>query len=192
MPWRGEIRQTFRGVTRVYHPWYTDPPPERASAVAFFDGLSRWPWLGHKLDLPKHLDAMSVEEANAWLVNHPRPELYDTLVSSDRNAIRDDDLSRLEHLPEIERVHLWSDHLTDAGVVHLRHLHNLKSLGLYSRLVTDGCLDIIREMRTVRSLDLQLCPGISRRKWQALVKEMGIREYWFPWSVPKKRGWRFW
>jgi hypothetical protein len=183
MPRQTEVRVKQRGVVRVYQVWYADDPPARAEAVDYFQSLGKWPWLSGSA-LPRSLDSMPIEEANAWLRDHPLPDLHDWLVSADGGEqVRDDDLQRLEHLPELTYVELKLDHLTDAGVCHLRNLRELESLGLQCPRLTDASLDVIRELRTLRTLDLQLSRGISRQKCKALVADMRISEFWLPWPM---------
>jgi len=182
MPREAEVRHEwpYRGISRTYRVWLLDDPPERAAAVAFFNGLPDGPWLTSKIALPKHLDALSIEDANAWLRDNPLPELYDGLVCWDGDAIRDDDLRWLEYIPELEVVRLHSDHITDAGVSHFRHSRQVEWFELYSSRVTDECLDVVRQFRKLRLLDLQGSPGLSRRACETLVRELGVQQSWLP------------
>jgi hypothetical protein len=182
MPREAEIQRTQYGITRAYRVWYLDDPPERVEAVTFFEQFGECPWLFPKMNVPEFLHALPIQEANEYLRQHPVEEQYSSLVSWGGELIRDDDLRRLEYFPELEIVRLHSDNITDAGVHHFRHLQEVEWFEFYSAQVTDACLEVLRQLPSIRLLDLQGCPRLSRRSCEALVRDLGVRESWLPWS----------
>jgi hypothetical protein len=173
-------KQTQSGITRVYRVWYLDDPPERAEAVTFFENLGECPWLCPKMCVPEFLHDLPIEEANEYLRHHPVLEEYSGLVSCGGELIQDDDLRRLEYLPELKFVRLHSDNITDAGVRHFRHLRHVEWFELYSLQVTDASQAVIRQFRQLRLLDLQGSLGLSRAACEAVIRELGVREFWLP------------
>jgi hypothetical protein len=180
MPRESEIHHTQGGQTRVYHVVYADDPPERAEAVAFFGRLGGHSGLFPRMDVPEVVRTLPIEDANALLRRNPMPERFSGLFVEGGTLIRDEDLRRLEYLPELERVHLRADSITDAGVRHLRYLPQIKSLILYSAGVTNACLDVLRTLRTLRQLDLQGSTRLSRKKCAAVTRELVGCECWLP------------
>jgi hypothetical protein len=144
MPREAVIEQTQYGITRVYRVSYLDDPPERAEAVTFFEKLGKSKWLFPKMSVPEFLSGLPINEANEYLRRNPVLKQYRSLVSWGGELIHDDDLRRLEYLPELEVVRLHSDNITDAGVQHFRHLRQVEWFELYSSRMTDICLDVIR------------------------------------------------
>jgi len=179
MPREHLITSTCGDVRREYVLVYEDDSPERAEAVHFFqeNGDCLFP----SMDIPLEVKGMPIEQANAYLRQHPIQERWCSLNIDRQSAIRDDDLARLRHLPEIRRVKISSNHITDAGIKHLLALAALDHLLLYSDQITDKCLSYIRTIRTLVALDLQAAPNISREAVLALVNEMpSLQDVWPP------------
>jgi len=84
----------------------------------------------------------------------------------------DQDLYRLKHLPELERLHSHADHLTDAGVNFFRLIPDLKHLLIYSPLVTDACLEDVAALSLLETIDLQGSPGITAEAFDRLVDRL--------------------
>ncbi len=180
MPRETVIRSVRNGVSRVYRVTYADESPERREAIAFFENLDDRLWLMPEMDLPEFLHALPIEEANLYLQHNPLLQGYSGLVVWDGDLIDNDDLRRLQFLPELESVQMESDAITDEGVHHLRHLNRIDALVLSSAKVTDACFDVIAGLRTLTSLDLRGSPGLSRDKWETALQELGIRQFWLP------------
>ncbi len=83
-----------------------DDPPDRAEAVAFFSRLERP--MRAASSLPPEIDAMNSEEAQLYLDNNPQEERWGLLRILPQDIVRDDDLRRLEFIPELVRVHARS------------------------------------------------------------------------------------
>lgn len=162
---RGVLSLRFH--ERKYRVTYEDDSPERAEAVAFF-GEALIP----AMNLPHALDQMSERTAQAYLDAHPTQEQWSMLLLDRRVTFGDDDLSRLEHLPELKRIHSHADHLTDRGVSFIASIAGLQHLLIYSPLVTDRCLEDIARLRQLQTIDLQASHLISRKAFDALVSDL--------------------
>ncbi len=179
MPREETIKVTRGGVSREYLVVYRDDTPERKEAVEFFQAHadSLFPSMG----APSEVEEMPIEEANAYLRQHPIEERWDLLTIDSENPIQDDDLARLRHLPELTQVKIHSDRITDAGVRHLLLLPNLTHLLVYSSKVTDECLSVIRQIRSLVSLDIQASANVSREAALAAVEAMPwLQDAWAP------------
>jgi hypothetical protein len=150
---------------------YTDDPPERAIAVAFFQvSCEHKPF--PQMDFDQGWERMSDAEAQEYLDRHPREKLWDMLTIGHRDDIGDEAMYLVRDLPELRAVHIHSDRITDAGVRELAVLARIKRLVLYSRAVTDACLPSIARMGSLETLDLQGAPGVSRKAFQKTVAGM--------------------
>src|SRR5262245_23422679 len=114
MPRERAITVTCEGVRREYRVVYQDDPPARQEAVQFFEEHADS--LFSSLAIPSEVEEMPIEQANAYLRTHPIQEQWDLLTIGRQSPIHDDDLARLQHLPEIRQVQIHSDKITDAGV----------------------------------------------------------------------------
>ena len=131
--------------------------------------------------IPSEVDHLSIEEANACFRRHPIQERWSILTIGHQSAINDTDLARLQHIPEIGHVKVFSDQITDAGVKHLLQLSGLTHLVLYSSGVTDECLTDIKKMKSLVSLDVQSASGISRTAVLNSINDMPwLQDAWPP------------
>jgi len=172
MPWETTIKTSWNSngkkIEREYRITYLDDSEERAEAVLFF-GQSLFP----ALSIPKVTYSMSARDAQAYLDDHPTQRRWLMLTLDDRTLpFVDADLYRLEFLPELERLHVHTNHLTDRGVEHFRRIPGLSHLLIYSPLVTDECLDGIATLRLLQTLDLQGSHLITRAAFDRLVRKL--------------------
>ena len=152
---------------REYHVTYTDDSDERKDAVIFF-GKGLFP----AFNLPDSLDKMSERAAQAYLDAHPFQRQWSMLTLDQRVTFGNDDLHRLRHLPELERLHSHAAHLTDSGVSFMAQVSDLQHLLIYSPLITDRCLEDIARLRHLQTLDLQSSQLISRKAFDDLVSRL--------------------
>ncbi len=159
---------------------YSDDPPERTEAVAFFAALDCG--IYSNCPITDKLWTLPVDEANAYLAANPTRQTYNSLYIRGRcDDISDDDLSRLAHIPELIRFHIFSDRLSDAGVRHISALSKLEGLVIYSPLITDACLGTIAQIKSLQDLDLQCSPLITTAAFRSLILELpSIRTSWGP------------
>ena len=92
---------------------YLGDPPQRAEAVTFFNRLKfkMFP----RLPIPSFVYDMSQEEAQQYLNEHPIQKQWEILTILTSDQVSDEDLSRLEYLPELRHLKLVSDRTTDLG-----------------------------------------------------------------------------
>lgn len=168
---------------RVYTVWYTDDSRERLEAVRFFrkSAACLFPAMG----LPAEVEGMPFRKANDYLRQHPFQERWSLLSIKQGNPICDNDLLRLQYLPELQAVHVFRADISDEGVKCLLLLRGIERLVLYSDKVTDGCLRFIRQMKSLRSLDLQGSPGVSRSAFHKVVRS--LPEKLESWPPPDRR-----
>jgi hypothetical protein len=164
---------------RVYRVRWAPDPPDRQAAIDFFAARGAL----YADGVPRAVLAMPYDEAVRHLGRHAFPQTFDLLgLSPGRGCgvpVTDDDLRRLEHLPELGALHLSSPAVTDAGVRHLRHLRALRRLVLYSPSVTDACVDDLAALTTLCTLDLQGSPGVSDGAFVALCRRLpALSEAW--------------
>lgn len=157
----------MRKHKREYHVTYSDDSDERMDAVSFF-GKGLFP----ALDIPDSLDQMSEQAAQEYLDAHPLQRQWSMLTLDHRVAFADDDLYRLRHLPELERIHSHANHLSDRGVSFLGQVSDLRHLVIYSPLITDQCLEDIARLRHLQTIDLQGSHLISRKAFDILVSSL--------------------
>lgn len=183
MPHRFQFTQTTTSGTerteRGYTITYFDDPPERAEAVSFLAAKAAHDKCAYRrllpeISIPTEVEAMSPEAAQAYLDSHPMQQRWEFLNIDHRDLVFDDDLARLQYLPEIKCVQIMSSRITNAGVRHLCHLTNLKSLVLYSRRVTSTCLTHIVRLQSLEALDLQMSPWVSRSAFSAAVAQLPL------------------
>jgi hypothetical protein len=194
MPRRVNFTQTtIRGADRTeraYTITYLDDSPERHEAVSFFsakahDQKCAYRTLLPDTQLPKEVEAMSRDAAQAYLDSHPMQQQWALLKINHEDLIFDDDLSRLRYLPEIQSVTITSSRITDQGVRHLCHLTNLRRLVLYSRRVTSACLADVLRLQSLEALDLQMAPWVSRSAFSAVAARLPrLVDVYPPWRWP--------
>jgi hypothetical protein len=121
------------------------------------------------MDLPPAVHKMSQTNADAYLRGHPIPKRWSMLAIW--GPVADDDLARLQYLPELEILKIHSD-VSDFGISHIRHLRNLEWLVLYSSRVTDACLGPISELASLRLLDMQGSHRVSPEAFTTAADRM--------------------
>jgi len=175
---------------RSYTLTLLDDPPERHEAVSFLTAKvanqkSKYRRLLPKVDLPPEVKGMCLDEAQAYLDAHPVRQCWESLTISHEDLIFDDDLARLQHIPEIERVTIRSSRITNRGIRHLRHLTNPKLLVLCSRRVTSTCLVDIACLTSLETLDLTMSPFVSRAAFFTATKQLPLlQDCYPPWRWP--------
>jgi len=157
---------------RQYMVSYASDTSERAEAVSFFGAFEHALFAADPF--PRVIDAMSFEDAQAYLDEHPSPRRWEILTITTPSQFTDADLRRLRYIPELKIIKILSDCLTDAGVRHLRALDSVEVLCLFSRRLTDACLADIATMRTLKHLDLQGSPGITLSAFQAATTRLPL------------------
>jgi hypothetical protein len=183
MPRKAQI--TFRDdkVDRDYTLTYLDDSPERQEAVQFFRSLRQPSCLIPSLSIPEVIRSMSTNAAQEYLDAHPMQEQWSLLSFSERDPVSDDDLVRLQYLPELEVLKVFSNRITDLGVRHFCSLSRLNQLVLYSNNVTDACFDHITRIRTLVLLDMQMSRRVSRSAYLAATKRLPSIQDSYPPSV---------
>ncbi len=172
-----ELTCTRGSVRRTYNVWYENDPPEREEAVRFFGSPHK---LFPAMDLPPVVHEMTLENANAYLGEHPIPRLYRLLTV--QGPIADDDLERLRYLPELKILQIFSD-VSDQGIAHLRQIKALDRLVVYSERVTSACLSTVAELTTLRLLDMQASPHVSPIAFAAVASRLPkLQDSWPPLS----------
>ena len=163
------------GHRRRYSVWYADDPPERQEAVTFFGEPHH---LFPAMELPREVYGMPLPAANHYLRDHPIPKLWTSLTV--RDPIRDDDLARLQFLPELKMLKLHCN-VSDAAVRHVLQLKAPELLLVYSSRVTDQCLETISKLSTLRYLDMQRAGNVSPTLFNAVVHGLPrMLESWPP------------
>ena len=167
------------GAEREYRVTYLDDSKPRQEAIEFFGRYKR---LMPYSAIPYEFHKISFDEAQTHLDAHPVQERWEFLSIGQKDLIFDDDLARLQHLPEITSVQFISSRITDVGIAHLSHLIALRRLVLYSRRVTNRCLKYVELNKSLESLDLQMSPMVSRSMFMATVKKLpAVSERYPPW-----------
>lgn len=87
-----------------------------------------------------------------------------TWVNFGGAGIKDEDLKVIGQLPELTRLRLEKNQITDAGVAQLKGLQHLESLNLYATEITDASLDVIAGLPSLKKVYL----------WQTKVSQEGI------------------
>jgi serine/threonine protein kinase len=73
-------------------------------------------------------------------------------VDCSSQHLRDEDLSHVAALPQLEKLYLYDNQVTDAGLAHLSKLSSLQLLGLSGTRVTDAGLIHLRGLTQLRIL----------------------------------------
>lgn len=119
---------TRNNENRDFIAHYVDDSLERAETTAFFED-SLFP----DSPIDDYLWTLPIGEANAFLSANPIQQTFESLYLQRRgDDIRDNDLARVTHLPELRRIIVYSNRVTDAGVRHLSSLFQLEWLSIYS------------------------------------------------------------
>ena len=77
-----------------------------------------------------------------------------TWLNFGKAGITDDMLKVVGQLPNLTRLRLEKNQISDAGIQHLTGLKHLESLNLYATPVTDGVLESIRKIPSLKRLYL--------------------------------------
>ena len=161
-------RQVGTGPMREFVVTLLDDPPERVEAFAFFSALERP--IRPATALPPQIDSMSSEEAQSYLDMNPQRQLWSLLRVLPQDRVSDDDLRRLEFIPELLRIYLYD--VGNDAIVHLKHLNNLLSLAVYSTAITDDCLSHLHGLKSLQTIDFQGSLNISGPAFSSLVKTL--------------------
>lgn len=176
MPREIRIQVTLGDLQRTYAVWYSDDPPARKAAVAFFQESGD---LFPAMAIPPEVEQMPIDDANEYLKRHPAQEQWDGLTLA--GPVVDCDLLQLKYVRELRRVWLMSGDVSDEGVKNLLWLEQLECLVLYSDRITNACLKSIQQMSSLRSVDLQGSPHVTRAAFEAAVLSLPrIEAYWAP------------
>jgi hypothetical protein len=87
-----------------------------------------------------------------------------TWINFGEAGLSDDDLKVIGQLPELTRLRLEKNNITDAGIAHLKGLTHLESLNLYDTKVTDASIDLIAALPALKKVYL----------WQTEVSQDGV------------------
>ncbi len=79
-------------------------------------------------------------------------------------GLEDSDLEVIGQLPQLTRLRLEKNKITDAGVTHLKGLSHLESLNLYGTEITDASIDLIAALPALKKVYL----------WQTQVSQDGV------------------
>lgn len=164
---------------RDYVVTYCDDLPERAEAVEYFQQFERG--LFPAMNLPDCLDAMPFADAQRHLDQHPIQEQWSILTISDRDPVTDDDLSRLQHIPELRVLKIMTSKITDRGMEHLKWLTKIEWLILYSAQLTNDCLRHIINLKSLQSVDMQCACSVTRDAYMEAMNQLpNIRSDRYP------------
>lgn len=117
-------RQIGDAPRRDFVVTFEDDPPERAEAVRFFQRLRRP--IFPAMVLPDAIDGLPSEEAQRYLDRNPLQQRWSTLRILPEDGITDDDLSRLQFIPELEHLSLHG--VGDEAIRHAAHLRTIDCL----------------------------------------------------------------
>jgi hypothetical protein len=184
MPSPGESKFEFRRAPVSYcpiQPRYLPDAPERQEAIEFFEARANL----KEYSIPAEIRAMPFPEAVDFLREHPVRREFEKLkigwidpVPSEK-IIRDEDLRRLQWLPEIEFVKIASDTITDQGLPHLRHLTRLRNLELRLAQLTDAGLQTLATLKSLRILELYHSPNVTPSAFKQLCASLpNLFRYW--------------
>lgn len=87
-----------------------------------------------------------------------------TWVNFGDAGLGDEDLKVIGQLPQLTRLRLEKNQITDAGVAYLKDLKHLESLNLYGTAVTDASIDQIARLPSLKKVYL----------WQTEVSQDGV------------------
>jgi putative pyrroloquinoline-quinone binding quinoprotein len=132
---------------RIFHRVYPAPKPIVARPdLQILDGvtsreeaLEAVEWLGGQVP---HGDRSGNSGDGIVSIQWPQKEF------------RDEWLSLLEYFPELQRISLGGEQLTDAGLVYLKNLRRLEVLSIWGPKVTDEGLEHLSEFDSLRELHL--------------------------------------
>jgi hypothetical protein len=168
---------TRNNENRNFIAHYVDDSSERAKAIACFDD-------GLFSDNPVDDDLwiLPIVAANAFLAANPIVQTFESLYLQRRgDDIGDDDLARLRHVPELRRLIVYSNRITDVGIRYLSSLYRLETIWIGSSLVTDASIETISQLRSLRSLDLQNCCGLTVAAFDSMIAKLPLLvESWGP------------
>lgn len=157
-------------LEREYTVTYLDDPPERREAVAFFqefdDGL--FP----AIDLPSCIDDLPFDQAQKYLDEHPMQERWSMLTITEGDPICDEDLARLQYLPELEIVKIYTSKISDCGIAHLKWLVSLECLILSSKRLTNACLQHIVRISSLQAVDMQRASQVTRDAYMEAMDQL--------------------
>lgn len=158
---------------------FSDDSPLRAEAVAFFQKLERG--LFPAMNLPEVIDNLSLSDAQRYLDEHPIQEQWSILTIEHGDNVNDDDLARLEFIPEIDTLKITSGNITDDGLRHLKWLTRLEWLVISSERITDGCLKHISALQSLLAVDLQLVANVTYDGYMSTMDLLpNLREERYP------------
>lgn len=102
MVWDTWITYKIEKTSRVCHVWYLDDSEARAEAITFFNNPSVGALFGNA-DIPdlELLHGIPIDEANEFLKEHPVQHHW-TGLHVFFSQLADEDLDRLQHLPELK------------------------------------------------------------------------------------------
>jgi hypothetical protein len=164
-----EISVKTINATKVYRIHYLPDDEKRKEAIHFFSSKRKNSLFPDLFNLiPNEVSGMSVEEGNIYLASHPQKRNWFSL-QLDTDQIKDYDLHRLEYLPELKHIMIYSNSITDNGIFYLKHLKELQRLLLYSANVSDHCTSTLKELSSLRTLDLQGSPNISYSAYNEVI-----------------------
>ncbi len=168
---------TRNNENRDFIAHYVDDSPERAEAIAFFEDC-----LFPDSPVDDYLWALPIGAANAFLAANPIVQTFESLYLQNRgDDICDDDLARLRHVPELRRLIVYSNRITDVGIRNLSPQFRLETLWIGSSLVTDTSIATISQLQSLRSLDLQNCGGLTNAAFDSMIAELPfLVESWGP------------
>lgn len=149
---------------------FASDSPEREEAIRFFSqpGTS----VVRAAPIPEICFRMSQAEAQAYFDSHVMVRCWEMLQVEAAAVIMDADLRRLKYLPEIKRVFLLTNSLTDTAIEHLKYLDELTHLTIFSENVTDVSLALIKGFTSLRYLDMQGAASVTATAFQYTIKQM--------------------
>ncbi|PHN08520.1 DUF2231 domain-containing protein [Flavilitoribacter nigricans] len=87
-----------------------------------------------------------------------------TWINFGEAGLKDSDLEVIGQLPQLTRLRVEKNKITDAGVAHLKGLTHLESLNLYGTEVTDASVDVIAGLPALKKVYL----------WQSQISQEGV------------------
>ena len=160
MPRQGKIYCGSGDRQREYIVTYSDDSPERSEAVEFFQQFEHG--LFPAMKLHEGIESLSLDEAQRLMDQNPIQEQWKILTITDRDLVTDDDLSRFQHIPELQILKIMTNKITDRGIEHIKWLTKLEFLILYSDQVTNSCLRDIVNLTSLKFVDMQCACSVAR------------------------------
>ena len=124
------------------------------------------------MNLPDCIDALPFDEAQRYLNEHPMEEQWSILTILDADPVTDEDLRRLQYIPELNVLKLMTDKITDRGIEYLKWLVNLEWLILYSTQLTDDCLQHTVRLKSLRLVDMQCSPNVTGAAYMHAMQQL--------------------